>query len=104
MKTIKLFNSFLLLTSFFSWLIFSFITSFTNLFTDYFSFFNYVHTISAFVMSTTIVTNQILFKSSRENTKRLVKEFFTTKQKAKEVAKKDIPERHCTKCKNKKKN
>jgi hypothetical protein len=55
-------------------------------------------------MSTTIVTNQILFKSSRENTKRLVKEFFTTKQKAKEVAKKDIPERHCTKCKNKKKN
>lgn len=103
MKVIKLINSFFLLISFFSWLIFSFITSFTNLFTDYFSFFNYVHTISASVMVVTMATNQMLFKSSRENTKRLVKDLFTTKQKDKEVLKKDIPERHCTKCKNKKK-
>ena len=94
---------FLILTSLIGWLIFSFITSFTNIFTNHFNFFNYGQTISASILVINTVILQVTSKPSRENAKQVIKEMFTTKQKSGEVLKKDLPERHCTKCKKKQK-
>lgn len=98
----KLFFSVILLVSFILWMVLGYLTAFTNLLGGY-NFFNYVHTISASIFTVTMTINLIRSKQSRDSAKKIITSMFKNQNKNSMVGKKDLPDLHCTKCKEKNK-